>query len=291
MRNDERRPGAARLAWQVLLTPELLPEALGVFLRGAEICRHPPHPEAGAAPSGDASPLRLPDPAGVILTARRPQGGFTRRERAGAKALAWLARRPAWTRAHRRRVTLPAGATVTLRRAGAADLRAVTVLHVLCAPPAGQRAEGIPGREELPRLLSPRVGTSLLAEAPGRRPVAWASLTCDGPDADVVLLVANAWRHRGLCTALLRELHRAARATGARTLWIHTAGGDTAVQRAAAELKLAVAATDDDGATTLSASLSPVVWPQKAPVREAQGRRAKTYTALLMRKSGSSGRP
>ncbi|MEV8474419.1 GNAT family N-acetyltransferase [Streptomyces sp. NPDC051173] len=293
MRNDERRPGAARLAWRVLLTPEQLPETLGVFLREAEICWHPPHPQAGAAPSGDGSPLRLPDPAGGILTARRHHGGFTRCERAGAKVFTWLARRPAWTRTRRRRVTLPAGATVTLRRAGAADLRAVTALHALCAPPTGPGAAGLPTRKALPRLLSPRVGTSVLAEAPGRRPVAWASLSCDGPDADAVLLVADAWRHRGLCTVLLQELHRAARTAGARTLWIHAADDDPAVKRAAAELRLAVAAGDDGGPTGLSTSLSPapVVWPRKAPVRGDHDRRAKTYTAFLMRKSGPSGRP
>src|SRR5438105_3193255 len=152
MQKGERHTGVVQLAWRVLCAPERLPQVLGVFLGGAEVCWQPSGLDVDAGPHGGGPLLRLPDPAGGTLTARRAQGRFTWRELAGVKTYAWLARRPTWTWGRGRRVTFPGGWTVTVRPAGPADLRAVTSLHALCVPSVGRGPDGLPTGEELHRL-------------------------------------------------------------------------------------------------------------------------------------------
>ncbi|UQA90815.1 GNAT family N-acetyltransferase [Streptomyces halobius] len=139
-------------------------------------------------------------------------------------------------RPRRRRVTLPGGEAVTLRPATARDLPAVTALHALCVPIPRPALTGFPARDELSRLLGPRAGHSLLAEAAAKRPVGWGALVADGPRSDAVLLAADAWKDRGLVTVLLRTLCRTTVEAGCEALSVYAADGDAAVQRAVAAL-------------------------------------------------------
>ncbi|MEV0371827.1 hypothetical protein AB0I10_18685 [Streptomyces sp. NPDC050636] len=175
------------------------------------------------------------------------------------RPLAGLAPRPVLPRARRRRVTLPAGEAVTLRPATARDLPAVTALHALCAPTTSRAPTGFPARDELSRLLHPRVGHSLLAEAAAKRPVGWGLLVRDGLRSDAVLLAADAWKDRGLATVLLRTLCGAAVEAGCQVLWVYAAHRDAAVHEAVTALGLphaadrAATATDSDAEATIYA--------------------------------------
>ncbi|MFB6781789.1 hypothetical protein ACFCX0_31425 [Streptomyces sp. NPDC056352] len=95
---------------------------------------------------------------------------------------------------------------------------------------------GFPAHEDLPGLLHPRIGHSLLAETADARPVGWGSLTWDGLGTDAVLLAADAWKDRGLVTALLHALAEAAEDIGCQVLRLYAAQGDDAARRAITNL-------------------------------------------------------
>ncbi|WP_326791870.1 hypothetical protein OHA79_05330 [Streptomyces sp. NBC_00841] len=99
-----------------------------------------------------------------------------------------------------RRLRLPGGERVALRAAGPSDRRAVGALYALCA------RLPVTGRAAVARLLCPRMGCALLAEAAERRPVALAGLHLDGDGAELILLIAPAWWARGLGDVLMAEL-------------------------------------------------------------------------------------
>ncbi|MEU5438140.1 GNAT family N-acetyltransferase [Streptomyces sp. NPDC020719] len=144
-----------------------------------------------------------------------------------------------------RRVWLPGGERVALRAARARDRAAVSALYALCAP------QPQPGRHAACAwLLSPRMGRGLLAEAAGRRPVAWAGLLSDGTGAELLLLIAPAWWRRGLAGVLLPELLGRAGRFGIAEVWAHGASGD-ALEAAARRLALPVTADADRTGVTL----------------------------------------
>ncbi|MGH4028751.1 N-acetyltransferase family protein [Actinomycetota bacterium Odt1-20B] len=230
----ERERGlVSAAAWRTLCHPDQLPQQLRAMLGNADVSWHPPRPATpahtpvGSGPQG----LRLRDPAGGFLTAHRWADRITTTQRFAAHLLALLSRRPTLPRTHRRRVRLADGTPLALRLATPRDLPKVAALHALCAPLSQPEPYRIPCRAELPHLLHPRVGRSLLAEAPGRRPVGWASLAWDGLGADVLLLAAEAWQDRGVLTVLLAALVDEARESGCRMLWVQASPG-AAVDRA-----------------------------------------------------------
>ncbi|MGH4031639.1 hypothetical protein ACQB60_22200 [Actinomycetota bacterium Odt1-20B] len=156
------------------------------------------------------------------------------------------------TRRRRRTVALPGGPRALLRPATLRDLRAIAALHALCAPLPPRPRSGFPDRAALPRLLGSRAGRGVLAVAPGRRPVGWASLAQDGNGGgDAILLAAAAWRDRGLLGVLLAALAETAHESGCRTLRVCAALDDTAVRRAVTDLGVPYAAAVPDGADTL----------------------------------------
>ncbi|WP_327249762.1 hypothetical protein [Streptomyces sp. NBC_01320] len=78
--------------------------------------------------------------------------------------------------------------------------------------------------------MHPRIGHSLRAEATDARPMGWGSLTWDGLGTDAVLLAADAWKDRGLVTALLHALAEAAEDIGCQVLRLYAAHGDDAAR-------------------------------------------------------------
>ncbi|MGW3101378.1 GNAT family N-acetyltransferase [Streptomyces sp. NPDC001100] len=258
MQTSERLPTvtAARQVWS---RPDRLPYVLRSAFDGVEVSWHPPRPGpfAVAVPDGYTA-LRVPDPAGGALLLQRRTGRFTLPERARALLLSLLAHRPVLSEPRCRTVSLSGAGSVVLRPADRRDLMAVIALHALCAPSPRGALSGFPAREDLPGLLHPRVGHSLLAETVGGRPVGWGSLTWDGLGADAVVLAADAWRARGLVTVLLRALAETAEDTGCQVLWLYAAHGDDAAHRAVTGLgrPCTVAHTDAE-ATVFALHLAP----------------------------------
>ncbi|MFE0106233.1 hypothetical protein [Streptomyces sp. NPDC059009] len=176
-----------------------------------------------------------------------PESDLLSRASRASRAAAAIRR----TRRRRRTVVLPGGARALLRPATLRDLRAVAALHALCAPLPPRPRSGFPDRAALPRLLGSRAGRGVLAEAPGRRPVGWASLAQDGDGGDAILLAAAAWRDRGLLGVLLAALAETAYESGCRTLRVCAALDDTAVRRAVTDLGMPYAVAGPDGADTV----------------------------------------
>ncbi len=102
-----------------------------------------------------------------------------------------------------------AGAGVVVRAAGVADLSRARELHRRCsARTLGLRYPG-PVEEVdgyLGHLLDPRHGRSVVAETVCGDLVGLGHLLWDGDEAEVALLVPDAWQRRGVGSALLRRL-------------------------------------------------------------------------------------
>jgi GNAT superfamily N-acetyltransferase len=110
-----------------------------------------------------------------------------------------------------------AGAELVVRAAGADDLPKARELHRRCsARTLGLRYRG-PVEEAdgyLGHLLDPRHGRAVVAETPCGDLIGLGHLLWDGDEAEIALLVADAWQRRGVGAALLRRLLGWAAETG-----------------------------------------------------------------------------
>ncbi|MFF4829985.1 hypothetical protein ACFY20_45535 [Streptomyces sp. NPDC001312] len=243
--------------------PDGLPHTLGRLLGGAAVGWHPP----GTPPTVlDPAPCRLVlrDSLGGTLTADRPALPFTRLERLGARLLTMLAPggvRASWPGGHLR---LPGDEAIALRAVRRSDRRAVAALHAACAPLPVSDC-----RAAAERLVSPRMGCGLLAETPGRRPVAFAGLLLDGEGAELALLIGPAWSARGLGDVLLAELLDAARLLGVREVCAHTGSSGDPVEAAACRVALPVAVARDAAGSTFTIRLADM--PQAPPLQPEAG--------------------
>src|SRR2546430_2761839 len=215
------------------------------------------------APTGQpfsAEIMLLPDPSGGTLEVRRLEPPFTPAEYARAYALVDLAAAVArqgqsgWT------VLLPDGAELTLRPADAQDLDAVRQMHERCSMRSRYRrylgGAGVPSDLALRRLLHPKQGHALVAEAADRRVVALANLTWDGPEAELALLVVDDWQRRGLGTALARRALRLAAQAGRETVHVHAHADNSPMIRTMHRLGVPLRAEADGAMVTLSAAAS-----------------------------------
>jgi GNAT superfamily N-acetyltransferase len=183
--------------------------------------------------------MRVPAPGGGSWLAERAAPSFTPAEYARAQALLAVAAAAGPRSADRAALLLPDGRELALRRAGPADLAAVRAMHARCSPTSlyqryltGRR--GGPADPLLARLLAPAAGCALVAEAPGAfadRVVAVANLVGEGVQAELALLVEDAWQRRGIGTALLRRAVGIAKDTGFEALVIHTHAQNGAMLR------------------------------------------------------------
>src|SRR5262249_23544556 len=131
--------------------------------------------------------------------------------------------------AARWQLLLPGGDEATLRLGGVEDLDAVLELHARCSDTSRYRrylaAGAGPRPVQLRRRRAPQRGYSLGVEVDGAAEpqlVAVANVVLDGTEAELGLLVEDAWQGRGLGTALLRRAARLAIADGVEALHAHT---------------------------------------------------------------------
>jgi GNAT superfamily N-acetyltransferase len=201
--------------------------------------------------------MALPDPSGGTLYVDRDAPPFTPAEYARASALVDLASTVAGRVTNRWQVLLPGGDEVTLRLAAEDDLDEVLALHERCSPSTrrGRYLSGTtgPARAQLDRLLS--TGYALVAlDEPGRV-VALANLVWEGPEAEVGLLVEDAWQRRGLGTALLRRAVRLASAAGIEVVHTHAHADNNAAVRTLRRLGRPMKHVTDGALVTLSLDL------------------------------------
>jgi GNAT superfamily N-acetyltransferase len=120
----------------------------------------------------------------------------------------------------------------------------------LSAPPG-------PVRTQVAQLLA--TGYALVAVAETGRIVALGNLLWDGPEAEVGLLVEDAWQRRGLGTALLRRAARLATAAGVAVLHARTHGDNSAMIHTLRRLGRPMRHETDGALVTLTVDLGPDV--------------------------------
>ncbi len=210
------------------------------------------------------SVMLLPDPAGGTLRVHRLEPPFTPAEYARAHALVDLAGTVVRQASTRWQLLLPDGTELTVREAGPADHQAVLDLHAECSPDSRYRrylagTKG-PSPAQVDRLLGSSHGTTLIAERESElRVVAMANLLWDGPEAEVGLLVADAWQGRGIGSALLHRVTRLAVATGREALHAHTHADNAAMIRTMWRLGRPLRQSVDGPILSLTADLRPPV--------------------------------
>jgi GNAT superfamily N-acetyltransferase len=125
------------------------------------------------------------------------------------------------------------------------------------------------------RLLAAPQGTSLIAERESElRVVAMANLVCDGAEAEIALLVADAYQRRGVGTALLHRAVRLAAVAGIEALHAHTHADNDAMIATMRRLGRPLRVTADGRLLTLTVDLLPPTEPaiptqKSAPPAEA----------------------
>ncbi|KRV49803.1 hypothetical protein AQ490_19105 [Wenjunlia vitaminophila] len=161
---------------------------------------------------------------------------------------------------------------VTVHQAGPEALAAAVALHQRCSPGTLRRRYPGPTHDVdryLPHLLDPRHGHTLAARAADGRMVAVAHLLWDAPDAEVALLVADAWQGRGIGRALLRRLVDLAVDARAASVYAVTQADNTGVVAVMRHLGLPLEHRVEQGTLTVTARLAPSWRP--SPARPGQG--------------------
>ncbi|MGW4892928.1 GNAT family N-acetyltransferase [Kitasatospora sp. NPDC004240] len=260
------------LATRTALDAAELPVALRQLFGQCTIRQYP----GGGAKAGagvDGHVMRLPVPSGDLIELSRPHLPFTPTEFARAQALVeldtLLGPRVPDVRA---RLTLPAGADLTVRRADAGDKEAALAMHGRCSADTLRKRYHGPVRDAdryLDHLLDARHGQTLAVEAPDGRLVALGHLMWDDDSAEVAVLVEDAWQRRGLGLDLMRRMSALALEAGVETVYAITQSSNTGListmRRLAAPLDYQV----EDGTLVITAHLAeaadelPVPWPTR----------------------------
>lgn len=191
------------------------------------------------------SAMALPDPSGGTLYVDRDLPPFTPAEYARANALVDLAVVVNGQLANRWQLVLPGGEEVTVRLAGDDDLDEVVAMQEHCSSGGDQLAWPLAG------------GSALVAIAETGLVVALCNLVEDGPEAEVGLLVEDAWQRRGLGTGLLRRAVHLATASGISALHVHTHGENNAMIRTLRRLGRPMRHETDGTVVTLTVDLGP----------------------------------
>jgi hypothetical protein len=261
------------MAGRLVRDPDELGAALAGLVTGGTVSWSP-----GDCPAGrdfEEGVMRLPDPAGGTLLVRRGEPPFTPAEFARAHALVDLAAAVLEQAGHRWQLLLPGGEELTVRLAGPEDADAVAALYAgrrACAGAARRRAAAArrpaaPGTLALVAETEPSGVQSSGVRPPGVQPpgvqpsgrvVAVAGMHREGTEAQVDLLVTEAYRRRGIGGALLRRVARLAAGSGVEALHAHACQPDgVALARAMGRLGCPVRQVVDGPMLTLTADLRP----------------------------------
>lgn len=148
---------------------------------------------------------------------------------------------------------------VLLRAAGPDDLDAALALHRRCSPETLARRYHGPVDEAdgyLPHLLDPRHGHALAARTVSGRLVGLGHLLWDGSEAEVALLVEDAWQRRGVGSALLRSLVEMAAREQREAVYTVAPPSDAGMLAVMRAVGLAVERHPEEGVVVLSARLA-----------------------------------
>ncbi|MGW7442156.1 GNAT family N-acetyltransferase [Kitasatospora sp. NPDC054795] len=157
------------------------------------------------------------------------------------------------------RLSLPDGTGLLLRPAGPADRAAALAMHGRCSPASLRQRYHGPVRDAgryLDHLLDPRHGRSFAVTAPDGRLVALGHLMWDDGEAELAVLVEDAWQRHGLGLALLRRLSAAARSADVRTVYAVTHGTNSGLIAAMRRLGAPLDFRAADGTLVITATLA-----------------------------------
>lgn len=255
------------LAARLVADPDELGAALVALLGDCRIAWQPglsrTHPSLIEREwGGGGGPIRLPDPNGGTLLVERAEPPLTPAEFARAHALVDLAGIVVREAASRWQLLLPDGDELAVRPAGIEDTEGILGLHADCSPSSRHRRY-LSGPEEpeaprVTRMLAATRGLTLIAEREAeRRVVAMANLAYEGTEAEVALLVADAYQRRGVGTALLHRAVRLAASAGVEGLHAHVHADNAAMLATMGRLGRPLRVAADGPFLTLTVDLRP----------------------------------
>ncbi|MFF7458104.1 GNAT family N-acetyltransferase [Kitasatospora sp. NPDC008115] len=263
------------LATRTALDAAELPIALRQLFGRCGIRQYPGAAARGAA-GVDGHVLRLPVPSGDLIELTRPQLPFTPTEFARAQALVeldtLLGPRVPDVRA---RLSLPAGADLTVRRADAADKEAALAMHHRCSPDTLRKRYHGPVRDAdryLDHLLDARHGQTLAVEAADGRIVALGHLMWDDEGAEVAVLVEDAWQRRGLGLDLMRRMSALALEAGVDTVYAVTQSSNSGLIATMRRLAAPLDYQMEDGTLVITAHLAEAAEELPVPWQTRPGR-------------------
>ncbi|MFD4631004.1 GNAT family N-acetyltransferase [Streptomyces sp. NPDC058284] len=203
--------------------------------------------------------LRLNGPDGETITVERPYLPFTPTEFARARALVELDTRlgPRIPRSQDV-LTLPEGNSITVRRAGTADIEAAKAMHERCSPRTLDMRYHGPVHDAdryLNHLLSPRFGRTLAVRTASDRIVGIGHLLWDGDETEVALLVEDDWQRRGIGSQLLCRLVTMAVEAGCESVYAVTQASNTGMVAAMRGLGLPLDYQIEEGTLVITARL------------------------------------
>ncbi|MFJ2187318.1 GNAT family N-acetyltransferase [Kitasatospora sp. NPDC087861] len=151
------------------------------------------------------------------------------------------------------------GTELVLRPAGPTDRAEALAMHGRCSPASLRLRYHGPVRDAgryLDHLLDARHGHSLAVTASDGRIVALGHLMWDGGEAELAVLVEDAWQRRGLGPELLRRLSTAARAAGVGSVYAVTHASNTGLIAAMRRLAAPLDFHPEDGTLVITATLA-----------------------------------
>ncbi|MGW6917312.1 GNAT family N-acetyltransferase [Kitasatospora sp. NPDC054939] len=264
------------LATRTALDAAELPIALRGLFGQCTIRQFPGGGARAAAAGVDGHVMRLPAPSGDLIELTRPHLPFTPTEFARAQALVELdtllgPRVPDV----RSRLTLPAGTSLTVRRADAGDKAAALAMHGRCSPDTLRKRYHGPVRDAdryLDHLLDARHGQTLAVEAADGRLVALGHLMWDDDGAEVAVLVEDAWQRRGLGLDLMRRMSALALEAGVETVYAITQSSNSGLIATMRKLAAPLDYQVEEGTLVITAHLAEAAEELPVPWQTRPGR-------------------
>lgn len=148
---------------------------------------------------------------------------------------------------------------LTVRAAGPGDKAEARAMHERCSPASLRLRYHGPVRDSdrhLDHLLDGRHGRSLAVTAADGRIVALGHLMWDDGEAELAVLVEDAWQRRGLGLALLRRLAAMARRAGIGTVYAVTHASNAGLIAAMRRLSVPLEFRAEDGTLVITAALA-----------------------------------